>query len=177
MPKDDDKTPADTKATEAAKPEGRAGWGPLWSLRDEIDDLFEDFYRGGLAPLRRRWKGAMPALGALSPNLDVIDKEDELRITADLPGMAEKDIDIEVTDHNLTISGEKKEEKEEGDKEGDYYLSERRFGSFKRSIALPEGIEHDKIEATFANGVLTIRLPKTAEARQPGRKIEVKPGA
>ncbi len=74
----------------------------------------------------------------------------------------------------LTIKGEKKEEKEEKGK--DYYLSERRYGSFARSFAVPEGVDIDKIEATFSKGVLTIKMPKTAEAQKNEKKIEVKAG-
>lgn len=148
---------------------------PFWDLREEIENLFDEFYSGNaLAPLRQRFRPGALVTAASMPKLDVIDKPDELRLVAELPGMEEKDIDIEVTDSTLTLSGEKKEDIEEGEKEGDYYLCERRFGSFKRSVRLPEGIDHDKIAATFRNGVLTVRLPKTAEAQQPSRKIEVR---
>ena len=104
----------------------------------------------------------------------MIDKEDEVKLVAELPGLNESDIDVQVTDSTLTLSGEKKEESQEGDKDGDYYVCERRFGSFRRSIRLPEGIDQDEIEARFRNGVLTVRLPKKPEARQPSRKIDVK---
>ena len=86
--------------------------------------------------------------------------------------MAEKDIDVKVSDGNLTIKGEKQEEKEE--KKKDYYLQERRFGSFERRFRVPEGVDIDKIEASFKNGVLTVTLPKKPEAQAASKKIEVK---
>jgi len=89
-----------------------------------------------------------------------------------LPGLDASNIDVKYADGRLTIKGEKKEEKEE--KKKDYYLSERRYGSFQRSVNLPNGIETDKIEAKFKNGVLTVTLPKTAEAQKSEKKITVK---
>ena len=86
--------------------------------------------------------------------------------------MDEKNIEVKVADGGLTIKGEKKEEKEE--KKKDYYLSERRFGSFERYFRLPEGVDADKIEASFKKGVLTVTLPKKAEAQKPVKKIDVK---
>ncbi len=156
------------------------GWTPFWSLRNEIDGLFDDFFRTG-------WSGWSPGLSratapalhspAAVPSLDVIDKENEVKLVADLPGLTEQDIDVQVTDSTLTISGKKLEEIEDGDQEGERYVSERRFGSFARRISLPDGIDQDQIDASFKNGVLTVRLPKKPEAQHPARKIEVKAGA
>ena len=106
------------------------------------------------------------------PAVDVTDSEKAYQITAELPGMDEKSIEVKVTDGYLTIKGEKKEEKEE--KEKDYYLRERHFGSFERSFNVPESVDLSKIEATFKKGVLTVALPKKAEAQKPEKKIEVK---
>ncbi|MGZ8309448.1 MAG: Hsp20/alpha crystallin family protein, partial [Rhodoplanes sp.] len=86
-------------------------------------------------------------------------------------GIDASNIDVKLANGVLTIRGEKKEEKEE--KEKDYYLSERRFGSFQRSFELPEGIDEDKIQASFEKGVLTIKLPKGAEAQKPEKKISI----
>jgi HSP20 family protein len=151
---------------------------PLVSLRQEIDRLFEDFASSfSLFPLSRRlfeepvWR--MPGVFAITtPAVDVAENERAFEITAELPGLAEKDIELTLSNDILTIKGEKSEEKEE--KKKDYYLSERRYGSFQRSFRLPEGVDADKIEAAFKNGVLTITLPKTAEAQKKLRKIEVK---
>ncbi|MFW8635641.1 Hsp20/alpha crystallin family protein [Cribrihabitans pelagius] len=157
-------------------------WGPLWNIRDEIDDLLEDLHSGSFfAPLRSRGRGRRNPLrwplqefSWKMPVLDVVDKEDELKLSAELPGLSEEDIDLRVGDGTLTLRGEKKQEHEEGGEEGGFYLSERRFGSFERTIGIPEGIDRDKIEATFKNGVLTVRLPKKPDARNPARKIDVK---
>jgi HSP20 family protein len=102
----------------------------------------------------------------------VVNKEKAYEITAELPGMDESNIDVKVSDGTLTIKGEKKEEKEE--KEKDYYLSERRYGSFQRAFAVPDGVDTDKIDAQFKNGVLTVTLPKTAEAQKSEKKIAIK---
>ncbi|RWE57865.1 MAG: Hsp20/alpha crystallin family protein [Mesorhizobium sp.] len=104
--------------------------------------------------------------------MDLVEKTNEYEITAELPGIDEKNVDIKLANNVLTIKGEKKEEKEE--KEKDYYLSERRYGSFQRSFRLPEGVNADKIDASFTKGILTVKLPKTAEAQKAEKKITVK---
>jgi HSP20 family protein len=118
------------------------------------------------------WRRA--ALAASAPAVDVVEKETAYEITAELPGMDEKNIELTVADDMLTIKGEKREEREE--KKKDYYLSERRFGSFERSFRLPEGVESDKVEASFKKGVLTVTLPKTPEAQKKSKekKISIK---
>jgi len=171
-----DKTPAPTERSAAIPVYDRA-WLPFWTLRSEVDDLFDDFFRSGWSGgsvSRKRARGHPPRGLASAPSLDVIDKENEVKLVADLPGLTENDIDVQVTDSTLTISGEKKEEIEDGDGEGERWVSERRFGSFTRRISLPEGIDQDNIDASFKNGVLTVRLPKRPEAQHPARKIEVK---
>jgi HSP20 family protein len=89
-----------------------------------------------------------------------------------LPGLDEKNIEVKLVNGSLTIKGEKKEEKEE--KKKDYYLHERHFGSFERSFSVPDGVDSDKIEASFKKGVLIVTLPKKAEAQKPAKKIEIK---
>jgi len=106
------------------------------------------------------------------PAVDVIESENAYEVTAELPGMDEKNIEVKVANGFLTIKGEKQEEKEE--KKKDYYLQERSFGSFERSFGLPEGVDADKIQASFKKGVLTVMLPKKPEAQKPAKKIEVK---
>ena len=98
-----------------------------------------------------------------APVVDVAERENEYEITAELPGMEEKDIELIVSDDVLTIKGERKEEKEEKNK--DYHISERRYGSFQRSFRLPDRVDDNRIDARFKNGLLTVLLPKTAEAR------------
>ena len=118
-------------------------WQPLESLQREIDRLFEDFGQGVWQPFRHSLFGAeLPwpreaTWGAMAPAVDVAETEKAYEITAELPGMDEKNIEVKVTDGSLTIKSEKQEEKEE--KKKDYYLHERRFGSFERSFGLPEG--------------------------------------
>ncbi|MCX8568104.1 MULTISPECIES: Hsp20/alpha crystallin family protein [Hyphomicrobiales] len=172
----DTSTKLPVKAEKGASPEPRGnGWSPFETLRREVDRLFDDFHPFG-------WRGSFPRLPEprtsfegswpLAPAMDLVEKEKEYEITAEMPGADEKNIDIKVTNHLLTIKGEKSEEKEE--KKKDYFLSERRYGSFQRSIQIPDGIDPDKIEATFSKGILTVRLPKTAEAQKPEKTITVK---
>ena len=106
------------------------------------------------------------------PAVDVAETDKAYEITAELPGMDEKNIEVKFADGVLTIKGEKKDEKEE--KKKDYYLSERSYGSFQRSFQVPDGVDTDKIEATFKNGILTVVLPKSTEAQKATKKIDVK---
>jgi HSP20 family protein len=107
-----------------------------------------------------------------APFVDVVDKEHSYEVTAELPGMDPSNITVKFSTGTLTIKGEKKEEKEEKGK--DYVLSERRWGSFQRSFRVPTSIDEEKIEATFSNGVLTVVLPKSAEAQQAEKTIDIK---
>jgi HSP20 family protein len=115
---------------------------------------------------------AWPRVSGLALAPSVAAKHNEYEITAELPGLDDKDIEVSLSNSALTIKGEKKEDKEEKGK--DYYLSERRYGSFARSFVVLEGVDADKIEASFSKGVLSVKLPKTAEARKNEKKIEVK---
>jgi HSP20 family protein len=154
-----------------------AGWHRFESLHREIDRLFDDFGMGLRWPFGRSLFAAEPPFcRALTwpkmPAVDVVESEQGYEITADLPGMEEKNIEVKVTDGVLTMKGERQEEKEE--KKKDYYLQERSFGSFQRSFELPDSVAVDRIEAIFKKGVLTVKLPKKAEAQKPAKKIEVK---
>lgn len=135
----------------------------VWGLQSGINRLFDAF----MSPLDTTETKAV-----MAPKLDVAELKDKFEIKAELPGMDEKDIDLSVEDGLLTISGEKKEEKEEKDK--GYYLKECSFGTFSRSVRLPDNIADDKIEAKFKKGVLTIDLPKKAIAQPKSRKISIK---
>lgn len=164
--------------TEKSAPAPRGSdWAPFESLRREVDRLFDEFHPFGwrLPAARSVFGLEVPKLGsdwAVAPAMDLVEKEKEYEITAELPGIDEKNVDIKLANGTLTIKGEKKEEKEE--KQKDYYLSERRYGSFQRSFSVPEGVDTSKIEATFTKGVLTITLPKSAAAQQAEKKITVK---
>lgn len=109
---------------------------------------------------------------SFNPTLDVSESDNEIKVSAELPGLNEDDIDVSLTGDVLTISGEKKAETE--DKGENYHRIERTYGSFKRTITLPSEVEVDQVEANFKNGVLTIILPKRAEAQENVKKIDVK---
>jgi HSP20 family protein len=153
-------------------------WHPFETLHREIDRLFDDFGRDFWRnPFRRSafdiepfWRREMKFIGA--PAVDIVEKDNAYEITADLPGMDEKNVEVKLSNGNLMIKGEKKEEKEE--KKKDFYLQERHFGSFERTFSVPDGVDTDKIEAAFKKGVLTITLPKKPEAQKPAKKIDVK---
>lgn len=154
------------------------GWPSIFSLRNEIDRLFDDFGTGlWRQPLSRRMHAMFPAgrEWTFHPVTEMAECDGEYRITAELPGMATENIDIKLSDGTITIRGEKSEEKKE-EKE-DYLVSERHYGEFQRTLSLPSGIDADAVSADFANGVLTVTLPKTAAARQKERKIEIKTAA
>jgi HSP20 family protein len=153
-------------------------WAPFFSLRREMDRLFDDFGRGfWQLPTRRSIFDVEPIWVAdvtweVTPAVDVAESEKAYEFKAELPGMDEKNIEVKVANGNLIIKGEKQEEKEE--KKKDYYMRERNFGSFERRFEMPEGVDADKIEASFKNGVLTLTLPKKLEVQKPAKKIEVK---
>jgi len=172
------KVPMKTEQKAPARATAMQAWTPLESLRREVDRLFEDFDRGSwISPFRRSvfdiepfWRREV-AMGAV-PSVDIVEKDNAYEVTAELPGMDEKNVEVKLVDGGLTIKGEKREEKEE--KKKDYYLHERHFGSFERYFPVPEGVETDKIEASFKKGVLTVTLPKKAKAQKPEKKIEIK---
>ena len=136
----------------------------------QMDRLFDEFFRDfSLAPFR----GVDESWGAYVPSIDVKENEKEFQISAELPGMDDKDVEVSITGDVLTIKGEKKLEKEEEEDKG-YYRRERAYGSFQRRIQLPAEVDTDKVSAHFKKGVLTVTLPKTEEAQKAVRKIEVK---
>jgi HSP20 family protein len=140
-----------------------AGPGSLRRFRSQIDRLFDSFF-GLSAP----WEETMP--GTWIPDLEVLDTGKEIVVKAEVPGLGPEDIDVRVSGNVLTLSGEKKEETEE--KKGGFYRSERRFGSFLRSIELPPGARADAVTAEYDKGVLTVRIAKGEES--PAKKIQVK---
>jgi HSP20 family protein len=161
---------------ETMEPSFARTWHPFDSLHREIDRLFDDFGSGFRSPFGRSLFGTAPFRQEMTwptmPAVDVVETEKAYEVTADLPGMDEKNIEVKVADGVLTIKGEKLHEKEE--KKKDYYLQERSFGSYQRSFELPEGVDTDKIEASFKKGVLTVTLPKKPEAQKQTKKIEVR---
>lgn len=168
------KLPQESKAKTSAPATEMQTWHPFESLHREIDRLFQEFDHGFFrSPFRRSAMDLEPLWRReSSPAVDIAETEKAYEITADLPGMDEKNIEVKVANGNLTIKGEKREEKEE--KKKDYYLSERRFGSFERQFRIPQDVDGDKINAEFKKGVLKITLPKTEEARKAEKKIAIK---
>jgi HSP20 family protein len=152
-------------------------WGPFEALRREIDQIFDrvheplprfGFPASTFAPTS--WMRDM-SIG-VAPAVDVAENDKQYEISVELPGLDEKNIEVKVANDMLMIKGEKRDEKE--DRQKDYYLSERRYGSFSRSFQLPPSVDTSKIEANFAKGVLTVKLPKSAEALKTEKTIEVK---
>lgn len=174
------KLPVKTEGKTAEPASSLDVWHPFEGLRHEVDRLFDDFgsgfwrfpFRRSIFDLEPVWRREVR--WAAVPAVDIVEKDRQYEITAELPGLDESNIEVKVSNGGLTIKGEKKEEKEE--KKKDYYLSERRFGSFERCFRVPEGVDANKIEASFKKGVLKVTLPKTPEAQKQEKKIAVKAG-
>jgi len=178
------KTEIEVKKSGAAQKPGPAeGQGMnVWNaFRTEMDRLFDRFGSGFRMTPWRGMFGAEPvfrseaSFGIAVPAVDVTEDATAYKISAEVPGITEKDVEVNVSGDMLTFKGEKSEMKEQ--KEKNYHMSERSYGAFERSFRLPDGVDRDKISADFAKGVLTITLPKTAEAQKATKKIEVKPAS
>lgn len=145
---------------------GRLVFNPFGSLHREIDRLFEEFTRVA-------GPGGTPAITHLVPSIDISETDNQIRISAELPGLERNDIDISVDGNTLTIRGEKKvEQRQDGE---NMQVSERSYGVFLRMLELPPGIDPSQIQATMSNGVLTLTIPKPS--RNEPKKIEVKEAA
>lgn len=138
---------------------------PLAALRRDMDGLLERFFGGFEMP---KWPDF-----PFSPKIDVTETDSTVKVTAELPGIDEKQLDVSLAGDTVTIRGEKKEEKET--KEKQFYRMERSYGSFQRTIALPAEIDPDKAKAAFKKGVLTLDLPKSGKARKE-RKVPITAG-
>lgn len=143
--------------------------GEIASLHREMDRLFDSLWNDGFSSslLSGDWSRI-----DVTPQLDVTEDDKTFAVKVDLPGMDEKDVDVTLSDRVLTIRGKKEEDTETKDK--DYYRRERTWGSFRRSIEIPAAVDGSKIDASFTKGVLTINLPKTKEAQDKIKHIEVK---
>jgi len=152
-------------------------WQPFEALRSQVDRMFHDFQAGFLqAPFFRPfpdiesfWRRDLGF--SVMPAMDIVEKDGAFEVTAELPGLDAKNINIQLADGMLTIKGEKQEEKEE--KTEDRYVSERRYGSFRRSLQIPGSVDTDKIDANFKSGVLTVTLPKSPETQKSQKTIPV----
>jgi HSP20 family protein len=145
---------------------------PFMALHREVNRLFDDIFRGFDAPRFGRLPGAVTGWSAGWPNLEVSETENEVRVTAELPGLEEKDVEILLNDGMLTLRGEKKSETEDKSRQ----FSERFYGRFERQMALGPEVEQDKVAASFKNGVLTITLPKSERAQSKARRIAISTG-
>jgi HSP20 family protein len=144
---------------------GRDG-DSIGALFREVEKTFEDFAR----------RAPFGSLGevTLTPQIDVSESNGGLDVTAELPGVEEKDVDVSLADGVLTIRGEKKAERDEKDKGKNWHIIERSYGSFSRSIRLPFDPDMNKVEAKFDKGVLRVHLPKSPEAAKKEKKIEIR---
>lgn len=143
---------------------------PLMTLQRRMNRMFDDFFTDfdDLAPVP--FRGMRTA--HFTPRIDVAENDKEYTLTAELAGIDEKDVEISVVDNVLTISGEKKTEREE--KDAKCCLTERSYGKFSRSVALGEEVDQDNIDASFKKGILTVHLPKIPEPKVEPKKIEIK---
>jgi HSP20 family protein len=140
-----------------------ARWTPmrnLASFQDEMNRMFQEFFRGGTGE-EAGW-----GLRTWTPAVDIYDTDDALVLKAELPGVSKDDVSIEIHNNTLILRGERKHEAEV--KEGDYYRAERAYGTFQRSFVLPTLVDQDQVQATYTDGVLELRLPKS-EAAKPKR--------
>lgn len=149
-------------------------WRPSMDLtrwERDMDRMMEDFFGRRVRPW---WPESSFRTGELdigTPAVDVFEEKDDIVVKAEIPGMDKENIEVNLTDHILTIKGEKR--KEEEVKEENYYRSERSYGAFLRSVELPKEVHGDKVKASFKNGVLEVRMPKTEEAKAKEIKVKV----
>ena len=162
-----DKTP--TNETKAVAP--RRSIMDLGRWERDMDRMMEDFFGRRMRPWwPERWFGG-EEFDMRTPAVDLFEEKDDIVVKAEIPGMDKDNINVNLSDHTLTIKGEKK--KEEEVKEENYYRSERSYGSFVRTLELPKDVHADKVKATFKNGVLEVRMPKTEEAKAKEIKVKV----
>jgi len=138
---------------------------PYRPATDPFRPLFDELLNSGFG-------GRMAGVDLLrTPTADVMETQDEIRVLLELPGMRPEDVEVSLENNILTISGEKQEERQEGDRESRWHLSERRYGRFSRAFVLPRDVDHERIRADFENGVLHVTIPKSERAKP--RRIEV----
>jgi HSP20 family protein len=136
-----------------------------------MDRMMDDFFGRRMRPWwPERWLGAERE-EITAPAVDVYEEKDEIVVKAELPGMDKSDIEVNLSDSQLTLKGEKK--KEEKIEKENYFRSERSYGAFVRSVGLPTDVQADKVKASFKNGILEVRLPKTEEAKAKEIKVKV----
>jgi HSP20 family protein len=155
-------------------PLGFGGSDPILSLHREMNRLFDDAFRGGARDLPQGQASRQPSF--FNANMNVSETDNEVRVTVELPGVTEQDIDVSLNDDVLTIRGEKKMEDERGGAKENFHYVERSYGSFQRSLRLPHQANPDEVRAAFQNGVLTVTVPKSAQ-QERSRRIQIQTGA
>jgi HSP20 family protein len=147
-------------------PFGDSGRDPFLALHRDVNRLFDEALRGFATPVA----GTAAEAGAdLWPNVEIVDGDSEIRVMAEVPGMEEKDIEVLLDDNTLTLLGERVAETEDSERR----FSERFYGRFERRIPLGYDIEQDNVRAEFRNGVLTVTLPKSEQARSKARRVQI----
>jgi HSP20 family protein len=147
-------------------------WHPMREIQDirrDMDRMFSEFFEGP-----RRHRGIIPRAletGLAAPSIEMVDRKSDVVLKAELPGVNKEDVELTVHDGDLTLKGEFKADKEV--KEEDYYFSERRYGSFERTVTLPVEVDADKAKATYKNGVLEVALPKKKTAKPKEVNVQV----
>jgi HSP20 family protein len=139
---------------------------------EEMERMFDAFSRGWMRPLQREWPawGDMTVFGGKTPGVDLIERDDEIVVKAELPGIDKKDMDVSVTKNTVSIKGTTShEEKEE---KGDYYRSEISRGEYARTLTLPAEVDEDRVKATFKNGILELKLPKLKPSKRTTVKVD-----
>ena len=157
------------KETKAVTP-----WRPFMDLTHwerDMERMMDDFFGRRTRPWwPERWFRT-ESMDVTAPAVDLFEEKDDIVVKAELPGMDKDNIEVRLTDHHLTIKGEKK--KEEEVKEENYYRSERSYGSFLRTLELPKEVHADKVKASFKKGILEVRLPKTEDAKAKEVKVKI----
>jgi HSP20 family protein len=139
-------------------------FGQLTRLRDEVNRFFE-------SPPRSGWEMTSPLFEGWSPSIDLFEDKESITVKAEVPGMKKEDIDVSLEDRTLSICGERREEKEEG--KGTTHRSERFYGKFYRSVELPSAVDQGKIKASYKDGILTVTMPKSEEAKRKQIDVQV----
>lgn len=165
---------ASREVTGRSEPSHYPGFGPFSMMRrltEDIDRMFENFGIGRNFFPTDFWQGGREAMTAWAPRIEIVEKDGKLCISADLPGVKKEDLTVEVNDDSVTIEGERRQERTT--EERGYYQSERSYGSFYRSIPLPEGVAPESATAEFKDGVLQIVIP-APERRSHAHKLEIR---
>jgi len=160
---------AGKESKEIVKTEPARALSPL----EEMERRFEDLFRRPFSIMEPSWwpRLRMPEMEEVSAKVDIFEEGDNFVVKAEIPGLKKEDIEVNLTGDMITISGEKK--KEEKVEKKDYYRVERSYGSFSRSFRLPKEVQTDKAKATFKDGVLEVKVPKTEEAKKKEKKVPV----